>query len=168
MSDLEAAIAAEMKRQGCEAIAYSASSVPVCLVHDAEEVGLWDEDRDACMVVAESVRAGYDAAIEVAAEVERLREQVETLQAEARRCAADELTRIRYRDEMATIYGIEAWIDTGDSMSGWGHAEAVTTVKHDALQTMQHWRAAHPGAEFRLVEAQRTPWLPVAEEGPTP
>lgn len=70
MSDLEAAIAAEMSRAGCERHDFDSdipevSSETTCEQHEA----VWDEDRDACMVVAESVTAGWDAAINAAAEV---------------------------------------------------------------------------------------------------
>lgn len=69
MSELEAAIAAEMKRQGCERYDFDSdipevSSETTCEQHEA----VWDEDRDACPIVASAVRAGWNAAINTAAE----------------------------------------------------------------------------------------------------
>lgn len=68
MSDLEAAITAEMSRAGCERYDFDSdipevSSETTCEQHEA----VWDEDRDACPVVAAAVRAGWDAAINAAA-----------------------------------------------------------------------------------------------------
>lgn len=60
MSDLEAAIAAEMRLAGC-----SPSKVDDCREHPND--GRWS-DRDACPIVAAAVRAGWDAAINAAAD----------------------------------------------------------------------------------------------------
>ena len=70
MSDaLNAAIAAEMERQDCSRVieGYPPGKVwPGCCTHDFTR---WDDARDQCSVVAEIVRAGWDAAIYAAAEV---------------------------------------------------------------------------------------------------
>lgn len=64
MSDLEAAIAAEMKRQGCRRLPVGSP------IYDCdtcrEHLDVWIDD--ACEVVAAAVRAGWNAAINAAAE----------------------------------------------------------------------------------------------------
>lgn len=67
MADLEAAIAAEMRRQGCRRLPVGSP------IYDCdtcrEHLDVWIDTRDACSVVDGAVRAGWDAAINAAAEV---------------------------------------------------------------------------------------------------
>ena len=54
-----------MEDAGCAP--YKDREFVVCWVHDNDQAPFWDEDRDYCPVVADAVRAGWEA---LAAEVE--------------------------------------------------------------------------------------------------